>query len=188
MNRREALAATAAILGTTIIGSQVFLSGCTPTESKISDFNTDVLSLLDQVGETILPETPSSPGAGSCKIGEFMKTIVSECYSPDDRNIFFEGISTLQQTAQKRFSNPFNSLTNQQKLELMLSFDIEARNHSKSKEENAPEHFFTMLNQLTVWGFFSSEPGATKALRYVPVPGRYDGCVPYNKGEGAWIY
>jgi len=23
-------------------------------------------------------------------------------------------------------------------------------------------------------------------LRYIAVPGRYDGCVPYTKGEKAW--
>jgi hypothetical protein len=43
-----------------------------------------------------------------------------------------------------------------------------------------------MMKQLTVWGYFTSEAGATKALRYVPVPGRYEGCIPYTKGEKAW--
>jgi hypothetical protein len=40
-----------------------------------------------------------------------------------------------------------------------------------------------MMKQLTLLGFFTSEPGATKAVRYIPVPGRYDGCVPYKKGD-----
>ena len=35
-------------------------------------------------------------------------------------------------------------------------------------------------------GYFTSEPGATKALRYVAVPGRYEGCIPYKKGDKAW--
>ena len=43
-----------------------------------------------------------------------------------------------------------------------------------------------MIKQMTVWGYFSSEVGATQALRYVPVPGRFEGCIPYNEGEKAW--
>ena len=43
-----------------------------------------------------------------------------------------------------------------------------------------------MMKELTLLGFFTSEIGATKALRYVAVPGKYEGCIPYNKGDKAW--
>lgn len=46
-------------------------------------------------------------------------------------------------------------------------------------------HYFTMMKQLTLFGFFTSEVGAKEVLRYEAVPGRYDGCAPYN-GEPAW--
>ena len=49
-----------------------------------------------------------------------------------------------------------------------------------------PPHYFTMMRQLTLWGYFSSETGMTKALRYVETPGRYDGAYPYKKGDKAW--
>ncbi|HCH44357.1 MAG TPA: twin-arginine translocation pathway signal protein, partial [Algoriphagus sp.] len=35
-------------------------------------------------------------------------------------------------------------------------------------------------------GYFSSEIGATQSLNYVEVPGRYDGCIDYNKGDKAY--
>ena len=44
-----------------------------------------------------------------------------------------------------------------------------------------------MMKQLTLLGFFTSEVGATKALRYLPVPGHYDGNFPYKKGDRAWV-
>ena len=44
----------------------------------------------------------------------------------------------------------------------------------------------TMMKQLTLWGFFSSETGMTQTLRHIPVPGRFDGNAPYTKGEKAW--
>ena len=186
MNRREALTATTALMGSAIIGSQAFLSGCNRTEPKVEGFSDDVLTLLDEIGETILPATTSSPGAKASKIGEFMKVIVTDCYSPAEQKTFFEGISVIQQEAKKKYDTSFTKLTDRQKFDMMLSFDQEAQNAS-DKNENQ-EHFFTMLNQLTVWGFFSSDPGATKALRYVPIPGRYEGCIPYREGEGAWVY
>jgi hypothetical protein len=42
------------------------------------------------------------------------------------------------------------------------------------------------MKELTLLGYFTSEVGATKALRYVPIPGRFDGCIPYKKGDKAW--
>jgi hypothetical protein len=47
-------------------------------------------------------------------------------------------------------------------------------------------HYFTLMKQLTLLGFFTSEPGSTRVLRYRPVPGKYKGCVPYRKGETSW--
>jgi hypothetical protein len=43
-----------------------------------------------------------------------------------------------------------------------------------------------MIKELTLSGFFSSEVGATKVLRYVAVPGKFIGSYPYKKGEKAW--
>lgn len=186
MNRREALSATAALMGSAIIGSQAFLSGCSRTETGGENFSDDMLALLNEIGETILPATTSSPGAKAGKIGEFMKVIVTDCYSPAEQKTFFEGISTIQKTAKKKYNTPFMKLTVQQKSDTMLFFDNESKKAGSEKDSEV--HFFTMLNQLTVWGFFSSEPGATQALRYVPIPGRYEGCIPYKEGDGAWVY
>ena len=55
--------------------------------------------------------------------------------------------------------------------------------HADSEE--ALPHYFTMMKQLTLFGFFTSEVGATEVLRYEAVPGSYEGCAPYN-GEPAW--
>ena len=54
------------------------------------------------------------------------------------------------------------------------------------RDPNDDPHYFGMMKQLTLWGYFTSKPGATQALRYVAVPGRYEGCIPYKKGDKAW--
>ena len=46
--------------------------------------------------------------------------------------------------------------------------------------------FFRLIKELTLLGYFTSEQGATQALEYVAVPGRYDGCVDLKPGQKAW--
>jgi hypothetical protein len=46
--------------------------------------------------------------------------------------------------------------------------------------------FFKTLKHLTVLGYFNSEIGATQALAYLPVPGRFDGSAPFEPGQKAW--
>jgi hypothetical protein len=185
MNRREALGATAALLGTAILGANAFLTGCAPSEKPIDDLNDEAIALMDEIGETILPATASSPGAKAAAIGAFMKTIVTDCYSEDERAIFLQGLRTIQTDAQRLHDKSFMKLSAEEKTKLLIKYDQEAR---AGEGAGKPEHFFNMLNQLSVWGFFSSEPGATKAMRYVPIPGKYEGCIDYKKGEGAWVY
>jgi hypothetical protein len=49
-----------------------------------------------------------------------------------------------------------------------------------------PAHYFKMMKELTLLGYFTSEIGATQAQRYIESPGRYDPCLPYTPGEKAW--
>jgi hypothetical protein len=49
-----------------------------------------------------------------------------------------------------------------------------------------PPHYFRMMKELALLGYFTSEIGATQAQRYVESPGRFDPCTPYTKGEPAW--
>lgn len=51
---------------------------------------------------------------------------------------------------------------------------------------DAPAHYFRMMKELALLGYFTSEIGYTQALRYIESPGRFDPCVPYTPGEKAW--
>ena len=188
MNRRDALSRVALLFGGTVIGAEAFLTGCrnTAVDTSTLTFDANVISLLDEVGETILPTTASSPGAKAAAIGEFMKVIVTDCYEEKDQKVFMQGIGLLNQAADEKFGKDFETLTPEEKHDLLVEIDKEATAYNDSKVEGDPNHYFTMMKQLTLWGYFTSEVGATKALRYVPVPGRYEGCIEYKKGDKAW--
>jgi hypothetical protein len=76
--------------------------------------------------------------------------------------------------------------TPEQRKELLTVVDKEQKSYNENKKEGDPNHYFALMKQLTLLGYFTSEIGATQALRYVAVPGRYEGCIPYKKGDKAW--
>ena len=189
MNRRDALSRVALLLGGTVIGGELFLSGCTSADKKIGqsvDFTADDLTYLDEIAETIIPAT-DTPGAKEAKVGQFMGVMVKDCYKPNEQKVFLEGMNKLNEASKKKFSgNGFMKITPEQRKELLNELDKEQKAYAKDKKKEDDPHYFTLMKQLTLLGYFTSEPGATKALRYVPVPGRFDACIPYKKGDKAW--
>lgn len=202
MDRRELLKMIALVTGGVVIGGEVFLTGCKSPGKADVGFTPANISLLDEIGETILPAT-SSPGAKAAEVGKFMQVYVTDCYTARQQEAFTKGIAALEDASEKLNGKSFMESTPQQRQELLLQLDNEAREYDKKitveeqqqrdqakremKEfEPSPSHYYTMMKQLTLLGFFTSEVGATKALRHVAVPGKYDGALPYKKGDRAW--
>jgi hypothetical protein len=188
MNRREALSRVALIMGGTIVGADLFLSGCKTADKKAAaslDFSTDDIAYLDEIAETIIPAT-GTPGAKAAKVGEFMTVMVKDCYEEKDQKIFLEGMGKLNEACNKAHGHDFMKASPEHRKELLTALDKEAKEYGKTKKPEDPNHYFSLLKQLTLLGYFTSEIGCTQALRYVAVPGKYQGCIPYTKGEKAW--
>ena len=182
MERRKALKFTTALLGVSIVGGEAFLLGCKAKNEVTGLFSSDDVLFLDEVGETILPESDRSPGAKAAQVGEFMKTMITDCYTEAEQKIFIKGIETIDQLSERQFGGDFTSLSPMQRHDLLSELD----NQAKAFSTNGDIHFFSMMKQLTILGFFTSEIGVTQALRYNPIPGDYDGCAEYKPGDSAW--
>jgi hypothetical protein len=203
MERRELLKMIAVLTGGAVIGGDVFLAGCKSKTTDASVFSVDNISLLDEIGETIIPTT-TTPGAKATKIGDFMKTIVTDCYTEDQQKVFAEGIAGLNEACKKANGKSFMECDADQRKSFLVALEKEAKVYNAQRDEKekeakekakkemnpdfvgAPSHYYTMVKQLTLWGYFSSEIGSKQALRWVPVPGKYDGALPYKKGDKAW--
>lgn len=177
-------------------------------------FTAAEIAFLDEIAETILPRT-ATPGARDAKVGAFMNVMVRDCYTQDDQKIFKEGMDAIKKRSEEKYQADFMKMQAAQRTELLTALDKEAKDYADSpdyktrkyaldKEESIkdsverskgnfgyskrsmPQHYFRMMKELTLLGFFTSEPGATKALRYAAVPGKYDPCMPYKKGDRAW--
>lgn len=209
MNRREAVQNIAFLLGGTLVGANAFLTGCKTSTGKQEAFTADDIAYLNEIADTILPTTASSPGAKAANVGQFMTVMVNDCYEAKDQKAFKEGMGKLNDFADKKYGSTFMKLNPQQRTDLLIALDKEADEYTKQQREEAskkkeddkdkaknrnvngskddpPKHYFRLMKELTLLGYFTSEIGTTQARRYAPVPGKYDGCTPYKKGDKAW--
>src|SRR6202011_3841146 len=87
ITRREAILRVTALLGgVALVGGTALLTGCRE-ENTDAPFTADEIAYLDEIAETILPQT-STPGAKAAKTGAFMALMVTDSYNARDRRVF----------------------------------------------------------------------------------------------------
>lgn len=210
MDRRELLKLIAVVTGGAVVGGELFLTGCKTGAKADAGFTAAHINLLDEVGETIIPAT-QIPGAKATRIGEFMKVMVTDCYTQAEQDAFMKGISALEEACEKAKGKSFLECTPEQRHDFLVTLEKEAKAYNKERDETNksrkeaqdreneklawkdqkeftwnPPHYYTMMKQLTLHGYFTSEIGMKQALRHLPVPGKYDGAYPYKKGDRAF--
>lgn len=193
ITRREAILRVSTMLGgVALVGQGAMLAACDAPEAERDEaqtgedlFTKDEITLLDEIAETILPET-DTPGARAAGVGPFMALMVTDAYYPGDQQIFMEGLETIDRLSRDSYGADFISVTPAQRLKLLEELDAEQMAHMRSQPKDAPAHYFRMMKELALLGYFTSEIGYNQAMRYAETPGRFDPCAPYEAGEKAW--
>jgi len=129
--------------------------------------------LLAEAADTIIPTT-DTPGAKEAGAEQFIVRVMRDCYVREDKEKFYAGLARLEEDCREQYHKGFAELDAAQRKELM------------TKTAKSNKAFFLRLKELTVAGYFCSEIGASKALEYLPIPGRFEGDVPYQAGQKAW--
>jgi Gluconate 2-dehydrogenase subunit 3 len=172
--------------GAALIGQSVWLerpaTAQKPARALFSD--ADVV-LLDEIADTILPET-KTPGAKAAGVGQFIAMMVTDTYDPREQRVFRDGIKTLERESRRENGGKFMASSPAQRLTLLQRIDREAIEYMRQPGSADRPHYFRMLKELTLLGYFTSEIGYTQAMRYVETPGRFEPCVTYTVGERAW--
>lgn len=193
MTRREAVRRVSTMFGgMALVGQAAMLSACSePAQEQAVRSTSEALftdsdtALLDEIAETILPET-ETPGAKAAGVGAFMALMVTDTYYSEDQEIFRNGMATIEAQSRETFGKDFISATADERLGLLRTLDAAQFEYMENKIDAAPAHFFRMMKELALLGYFTSEIGYTQAMRYTETPGRYDPCVPFEPGEKAW--
>jgi hypothetical protein len=193
MTRREALLKMAVALGATVAGPRLLAAAFQPGPPV--GFTPADLALLDEIGDTIIPPT-HIPGAKAAAIGAFMAMMINDCYEAADQAVFKAGLAKLPADYAAKYREPFLTGQPANRTAFLNELDREQRAHTaqlrkERREAGLPEnggapHYFRLMKELTLLGYFTSEIGCTQAMRYLEVPGRFDGDAPYVKGDPDW--
>jgi hypothetical protein len=181
IDRREALRKTALLMGAAVSASALtgILQGCkaTPELTYTPQFFTeDQARIVMEVAEIIIPKT-DTPGAKDAGVPGFIDIMLKDCYKKEDQDRFISGIASFDEEAKKAYGDSFIYCKPEQQVELVTKTHAAALAEAKENKE-AKRPFILMAKELTLLGFFTSEPGATQVLQYVAVPGSYKGCIP----------
>lgn len=202
MERRELLKLIAVTTGTVMVGAPALAyDQVPPVPLKDTPFSKEEVGFINEVAEVILPKT-DTPGAKEANVGATIAVIAADCYTDAQRDHFKTGLKDIDNRAQTQFGKPFLLLDTDSKTALLSELDSEANAYNKkiglwdvatdkpSDREPGTDlplpHAFSLVKQMSLYTFFTSEVGATKVLRYVAVPGYYDGELEYKKGDKAW--
>jgi Gluconate 2-dehydrogenase subunit 3 len=207
MTRREAWRRVSALVGgLALMDAESLLAGAFDESvlaqamaAGIGDFTAADIALLDDIAETILPET-STPGAKAAKTGAFMALMVTDSYTARNRQVFRDGMRELDLACRAAHNGvSFMQATPAQRLTLLEALDREQktamderaawRSRAPAPEAPAaddPPHYFRMMKELTLLGYFTSEIGYKQAMRYIETPGRFDPCATVAPGDRSW--
>jgi len=167
------------------------------------------VALLDEIAETILPET-STPGAKAARTGAFMALMVTDVYTDPNQQVFRDGMRSVDEACRRAHGTAFMQAAPAERLAVVEALDREQKQVMDARvpapsnrvpapsalaQENSsellriepePAHYFRMMKELALLGYFTSEIGCTKAMRYIESPGRFDPCAPHKPGDRSW--
>jgi hypothetical protein len=122
--------------------------------------STSQFATLEQLVDAILPADDRSPGAKEARVADYIDLLLSE--SDDELALqWIGGLAALDAEAAARFRMPFVRLSAAQ-VDTILA-DISA---NELTPETPLERFFVMTKHATIQGYYTSEIGIHRELRY----------------------
>ena len=181
MNRREAVKVAGVMIGGVLVASSGLLAACSRERQRgfsgILDANDE--RLIEELADTLLPDTPASPGAKAAGAGSAINLLLTDCHAPETQVVVVNGLKDIRALCERRHDRDFAALAREQREQLLRELDAQA-------QAAGPTHYFAVMRELALRAYFSSEVGMTQALRYTMTPGRWVGCVPLVPGQPAW--
>ena len=174
IDRREAVQRMSLILGGALSTQLTAgLMGQVLNDGPSVEVSEAQKTILTELADVIIPAT-ETPGAKEAGAEQFIIRVIRDCHPIEEQKTFYGGLAKIDEASQKAHNKNFIDLTEEQKIAVV---DDTAKNNKA---------FFNQMKQLTVTGYFTSEIGATQALAYLPIPGKFEGDIPLAPGQKTW--
>lgn len=159
------------IMGATALAGGAFLSlgafGQPPTMNKHE------FELLTEIVDMIIPAT-DTPGAKAAGVPLYIDMMLNDWMPPSERQRFLMGLNDVDRGSP---SGDFLYCTPDKRAAILRKID---------DPDREGYNFFHQLKELTLRGYYTSEPGATEELRYEVIPGPYRGCISFEEIGRTW--
>jgi len=142
-------------------------------------FTDDQLARLDAIADIIIPET-DTPGARAARVPEFIDSMMTNWASEETRADYVAVLEQIDVRAITEFGAGFLELAPELGLETVRMHDEEAF--------AAEDEAYTNFKELVLLGYYHSEVGATRELRYEHVPGQWRACIPLSAARRTWAF
>lgn len=173
MDRRAIIKNLGFASGVTFLSPTLFI-GCKSENYELQSLTDSEFTVLNELSDVILPDTKKSPGAKTARVANFIDSYIFHCYTEPNKSNFQKQLVSLDGFSKSRFNTSFTNLSNEQKRELV------------SIAETEMNIDYLACKKLILFGYYTSEVGMTQSLRYVAVPGKFDGDILYKAGDKAW--
>ncbi len=190
MNRRNAVKLTSLIVGASVTSPAwlAVLQSCSPEKTGGTAgafFTGDQEHKISTIADLIIPKT-DTPGAIEAGVPDFIEKFVQFVYTGEQRKKFMDGLDDLDKSARDKYGHDFLKISDSQKNELVTKLNSDALADPSNAREPRKGPFILMIKEATLLGFFTSMPGATQTLQYLPIPGMYNGCMPLSEVGKTW--
>ena len=170
----------ASLVGGTIaatqLGALVSRAAVAATENTPPRFFDDPqFALIERIVDLMIPET-DTPGAHAVGVHHFIDLMMQEWASAERQARFRSGITDFH----TRLGADFIDAAADEQLIRLGAVDEEAY--------AADDDFFREFKRLALFGFYSSEAGATVELQYEALTPQYKACVPIDDIGRGWFW
>jgi len=145
--------------------------------------------LVAGLAETILPASVTA-GAKAAMAHITVITLIKDVADRKTKNIFIDGLKDVEAYTDAHYNKSFVTLQPAQQKAVVTHFRDQGKNYSgilgKIKNKFIGKSFFHVLKEYTTIAFCTSKPGATQALAYDYIPGKYVACTPMVPGQKSW--
>ena len=148
--------------------------------AKSPALTTDEWTLIGEVSELIIPATDTG-GALAAGVPDFVKMMLAEWFSAAERENFIAGLHEFSAGASKKYGKKFSELTASQKDQYFG--ELLAAAEAGATAPRTP--FVVLMKRLTIFGYYTSELGATTELHQRIAVGQYEPAVVVKPGDRA---
>ena len=143
-------------------------------------FSQPDMLLLKDICALVIPNTETL-GAAEVDVHGFIDNQLFHCSDEAQQQQALGILLSLNEQAKQRHKLSFSQCS--EALQLGLLTELEQGTTDFAADE---KNQFKVLKALIIFGYYTSEVGATQEQAYLPVPGGFKGSIPYDSVGKAW--